>query len=214
MKKFTVVGKYDDDTDQPFVFHVEAPSIEEAKNMTLSMLENENATICGVFAGHITGASDDESSDAIAELKLIGNVAVDSGQLLITDPGYIDSNWVEEPFGDIRRYRAADGRVLEFRKDFTNYEQSPEGFGGKTVNELLVNQELVQIDQEKSGRYSYNGCCQATTGAVRSGELKFPKNDIPGAGVVFRSGYGDGYYPVFGFFDQEGRIVKVLIDMQ
>lgn len=210
MKPYTVVGKYDDDTDQPFVFHVEAPSVEEAKAMCMSLLDNDNATICEVFAGHITGATDDD----VATQRLIGRVAVDSGQLLITDPSYIDSEWRDQPFLDIRRYQAADGRVLEYRKDFSNFEDIPEGFGGKTVNQLVADGELVKVRPNKQpNRYSYAGCCQATTEAEHFGELVFTRGHA-GAGVVFSSGYGDGYYPVYGKFDEHGRIVTVLIDMQ
>jgi hypothetical protein len=34
-----------------------------------------------------------------------------------------------------------------------------------------------------------------------------------GAGVVFNSGYGDGEYPVYAYVNEDGRIVKVLIEM-
>ena len=32
--------------------------------------------------------------------------------------------------------------------------------------------------------------------------------------VAFRSGYGDGTYPVFAKFDHNGRVVEVVVDMQ
>ena len=34
-----------------------------------------------------------------------------------------------------------------------------------------------------------------------------------GLGVVFQSGYGDGTYPVFATFNEEGRIMKVEVVM-
>ncbi len=34
--------------------------------------------------------------------ELIGHVGVDSGQLLLCDPCYIDSEWEQEDFTDIR----------------------------------------------------------------------------------------------------------------
>lgn len=44
------------------------------------------------------------------EVELIGEVAVDSGQLMVTDPSYIDAEWKREPFaivGDIERKEGA-----------------------------------------------------------------------------------------------------------
>ncbi|CAN5571891.1 hypothetical protein BH23ACT6_BH23ACT6_10020 [soil metagenome] len=41
------------------------------------------------------------------EIAYLGTVGVDSGQLLITDPCYIDSEWLDEPFQDDRVYRDA-----------------------------------------------------------------------------------------------------------
>ncbi len=35
-----------------------------------------------------------------------------------------------------------------------------------------------------------------------------------GMACLFLAGYGDGLYPVFGKFDETGRIVEVIIDMQ
>lgn len=37
--------------------------------------------------------------------KQLGYVGVDSGQLVITDPCYIDSEWEKKDFNDIRIYR-------------------------------------------------------------------------------------------------------------
>ncbi|MGH7172938.1 MAG: DUF4241 domain-containing protein [Gemmataceae bacterium] len=34
----------------------------------------------------------------------------------------------------------------------------------------------------------------------------------PGLGVVVSTGYGDGTYPVFAEFNEEGRIAKVLVE--
>lgn len=35
-----------------------------------------------------------------------------------------------------------------------------------------------------------------------------------GVGITFSSGYGDGVYPVYGYFNKEDRCMKVEIDMQ
>ena len=53
--------------------------------------------------------------------KLIGHVGVDSGQLLLCDPCYIDSQWVKEDFEDLRMYEHKDTKKkLTYRIDFGN----------------------------------------------------------------------------------------------
>ena len=57
----------------------------------------------------------------------------------------------------------------------------------------------------KAGEYGYLGACNATLG-TGYGELGQSK------AVVFTTGYGDGYYPVYAQFNDEGRISKIVID--
>ena len=57
----------------------------------------------------------------------------------------------------------------------------------------------------KAGEYGYLGACNATLG-TGYGELGHSK------AVVFTTGYGDGYYPVYAQFNDEGRISKIVID--
>lgn len=59
----------------------------------------------------------------------------------------------------------------------------------------------------KVGDYSYQGA-SATTIANDSGVLG------TGTAVVFNTGYGDGYYPVYVKYNEDGRIVKVVIDFE
>lgn len=67
-------------------------------------------------------------------------------------------------------------------------------------------------DNAKDGEFSYNGACKATLSKQAAGQLNF-KMGHAGAGVVFASGYGDGCYPVFATYNDEGRIIKVEIEM-
>lgn len=51
----------------------------------------------------LDGQDDDDPDDPLVydenfEVVQLGEVAVDSGQLMITDPYYIDSEWLKEPF--------------------------------------------------------------------------------------------------------------------
>jgi hypothetical protein len=59
----------------------------------------------------------------------------------------------------------------------------------------------------KVGKYSYQGA-SATTIENSYGELGI------GSAVVFNTGYGDGYYPVYVQMNDDGRIVKVVIDFE
>jgi hypothetical protein len=63
------------------------------------------------------------------DMEEIGSVSVDSGQLLITDPCYIDSEWSKEEFEDIRLYKdKKTKRILQFRKDFQMYTDVIDGY--------------------------------------------------------------------------------------
>ena len=54
----------------------------------------------------------------------LGLVGVDSGQLMISDPCYVN-DFVANNFEDIRRYKnKKSGKVLEYKKDFSNYEET------------------------------------------------------------------------------------------
>jgi hypothetical protein len=57
----------------------------------------------------------------------------------------------------------------------------------------------------KAGEYGYLGACQATLSSG-FGVLGM------GKAVAFTTGYGDGYYPVYAQFDNDGRIAKIVID--
>lgn len=59
----------------------------------------------------------------------------------------------------------------------------------------------------KIGQYSYQGA-SATTIEHSYGELGI------GVAVVFNTGYGDGYYPVYVQMNEDGRVSKVVIDFE
>ena len=61
-------------------------------------------------------------------------------------------------------------------------------------------------DYKKSGgQYGYLGACEATL-TEGYGELGNSNS------VVFTTGYGDGVYPVYAEFNDDGRIAKIVID--
>lgn len=98
------------------------------------------------------------------ELELIGYVGVDSGQLLLCDPCYIDSEWKEE--------------------DFNGDNVSPKH------------------------NFSYKACAQATLSENGHGQLKY-KIGHDGVGVAFRTAFGDGYYPVYAKYSEDGTLKSV-----
>lgn len=73
------------------------------------------------------------------------------------------------------------------------------------------------FDPEDNGELSYNGASGATL-ARMGGELEFPTG-APSAAVAFRTGLGDGVYPVFativdvpGWGKRVGKIEILMLD--
>lgn len=58
--------------------------------------------------------------------------------------------------------------------------------------------------------YSYNGACGASLSEHGGGQLMFAMGHA-GAGVCVSSGWGDGLYPVFADYSEDGRIASVTI---
>lgn len=146
------------------------------------------------------------------EVVYMGSVGVDSGQLLITDPCYIDSEWLDEPYEDPRVYKDSETNALvRWGADFTRFDETLEPYG-KSPSELIELGRWVQVPPPQlpdTFAYSYNAACQATT-TKGFGELVY-RLGHPGAGVVFGSGWGDGVYPVYGE-KHDGRIVRVYVN--
>lgn len=145
---------------------------------------------------------------------MIGHVAVDSGQLMICDPCYIDSQWKLEDFEDFRRYiHKTTGDVLVYRKDFSNYEEVIPKYE-MTMNQLIETGLWKEDDKHvvKHG-FSYNACAKATLSKQGHGELTFELGH-PGAGIAFGTAFGDGMYPVFANYDSEGLIKSVTVELQ
>jgi len=150
-------------------------------------------------------------AETVTEVYL-GSVGVDSGQLMICDPCYIDSEWEKEDFEDLRVYKNEEtGKILTFRKDFKSYEDVIPEYG-KTMNELLYKEGgWKQVDNPKPEHgFSYNACANATLSAKGHGELTF-KMGHTGAGLAFSTAYGDGVYDVYGHYDEDGVIKAVTV---
>ena len=143
------------------------------------------------------------------EERLIGHVGVDSGQLLLCDPCYIESEWEQEDFTDIRVYQHKTTKdTLAYGKDFPHYEELIINYG-KTMNELLATGEWEDVKAPPAKHnFSYNACAKATLSDEGHGQLNY-KMGHPGAGVAFSTAFGDGYYPVYAKYTDDGTLKSV-----
>lgn len=153
------------------------------------------------------------SADAEYEIEEMGMVSVDSGQLMITDPCYINSEWQDDEFEDIRLLKNTEtGDIYQFRKDFSNYEEKIAGFD-QTVNELIASGRLETIEIDNTGKinFSYAGACYATMSEKGYGEMPF-RLGHKGAGIAVTTVMGDGMYPVYAE-KYDGKIVRVYFNL-
>ncbi len=151
------------------------------------------------------------SREGDLEIVEIGMVGVDSGQLMITDPLYIRDEWQEEEYEDLRIYKdITSGKTYQYQKDFENYQNVIEGFD-IDVNELIRTERFVEVQIKRDFNYSYAGASYATITDKGYGELKF-KNGENGAGVSFRTAFGDGIYPVYGE-KYDDKIIRIYINI-
>ncbi len=167
----------------------------------------------------------------------LGQVGVDSGQVLITDPCYIDSQWKKEEYKGKRILKHKKTKEEFIYPDhFDNYEQTLAQAGlkktklekrtprkvitektredyKKTINELVQEGTLKEMPRKKSGTYSYNGCCEATLGELNEGggQLNHEMGHA-GAGVASQTRHGDGSYNVWGILDDDGCIKQIVVD--
>jgi hypothetical protein len=119
---------------------------------------------------------------------LLGEVAVDSGQLMVADPCYIDDEWQHEA-AMVDRYRENSSEQGAPRVD--------EASGG------------IRLAANKAS-FSYSGAVEKTLSSG-FGELAF-KMGHTGAGVVFSTAWGDGMYSIYGEM-HAGRIVRAYINL-
>jgi len=137
----------------------------------------------------------------LKEWNLIGHCPVDSGQLMITDPCYLDK-WEDKNFQDIRVYQSEDGNTLQYPKDFSNYEQVIDGYD-TTMNDLVSREIFKKVKNPRDDSFSYNAARQIT---IEDNYGEFGN----GLAVASSTGWGDGRYPVYAKVDEETGRVKEL----
>lgn len=146
--------------------------------------------------------------------KIIGEVGVDSGQILVCDPCYIDSEWKHEDVSFDRKHKHIDGSILQYRVDFERFDIVIPKYG-KSMNQIIEDGEAVEMPESPAEyEFSYNACCKKTCcddEDKNNGQLNYQMGHA-GVGVVTSSGYGDGMYPVVADIDDRtGRVKSITV---
>jgi hypothetical protein len=162
--------------------------------------------------------------------ELLGTVGVDSGQLMVIDPGYIRSEWQEEGdlhsvkfWGqggeDVAKILEEEGKEVEKAGSHSYKIYTGSAPGSKRLEEHIrnlsrqINKTVVTWPQTES---TYEQACDLTNGPNHGGQLNY-RMGHEGLGVVFSSGLGDGTYEVYAIIqDVPGwgeRVTKVEIEL-
>jgi hypothetical protein len=151
--------------------------------------------------------------------EYLGECGVDSGQLMIMDPCYLENQFQKKDFVDHRAYRdVKTGAEYKYRSgDFENYESPISDYDGKTPNQLIsegvwVKGTIANPNARQPGEAESYASISNGTIANDSYQMNY-RMGHPGLGVAFRSGYGDGCYPVYGRKNEDGRVAEVRIVM-
>ena len=134
----------------------------------------------------------------------VGNIAVDSGQVLIVDPAYLGDWTVNDCTCGHKVIDRHSGKVMSWPEDFGSYDTPLAEYGGKTMNDLLEDGTFEDHKPHPSGEFSYNGACSASLSEKGFGRC--------GEGFVTATAHGDGIYPVYAEIDGEGRVLRIWID--
>ena len=144
---------------------------------------------------------------------LIGKVGVDSGQLMVTDPCYLN-RFENNDYKPTRKYVCVTDKkkIIEWPRDFYNYEDDIIDGYNKNMNTLIKDKLFVQVkDEIIDSSYSFVGAChQSSKTENQGGELG------NGLGLSFSTGFGDGHYPVYAYYEDVNgwgrRIKKIEIE--
>ena len=140
---------------------------------------------------------------------LIGYVGVDSGQLMVCDPCYIDSEWKQEEFDWKEKVIFPDGKEEPIKRCSKRWFELLDDINSGKL-------KLADIPEDAKHSFSYNAVAKKTLPEPHYGQLNY-KAGHPGVAVAFSSGIGDGLYPVYAKIVDMGelgpRIAEVRIDM-
>ncbi|KZX57695.1 hypothetical protein A3709_18910 [Halioglobus sp. HI00S01] len=145
-------------------------------------------------------------------VELLGSTAVDSGQLMICDPCYVDTEWSNVEFEDVRLYDVATDegvKRIQYRVDFDHYEQPLSDFGGRTVNQLVDEKKATKVPVKSGQGFNYNDIARLTSD--KDGGQLMGRNGFPVA--VASTTRGDGLYPVTVTMDSDGYPLQLTVDL-
>jgi len=135
--------------------------------------------------------------------ELVGNIGIDSGQVIIVDPCYLN-NWIgiDKKLTHTRGIRKGN-KSYQWEKDFTNFDEPLKSESGKTPNGLVEEGWEKWEKNPDLGKFSWNGICQLT--------MKNGFGQLENLAVGSRTGWGDGYYPVYAYV-KESIVLGLAID--
>lgn len=162
--------------------------------------------------------------------ELLGYTAVDSGQLLVIDPCYIDSQWKNdgdfigiefwgEGREEVHQILSRSGfevENIENRVSFIRlHDESYVEYVKREIQNASKKAGKVVVCHEKTTS-TYEKISDLTLSEKQGGQLNFDLGH-EGLGVAFSSGLGDGLYPVYAYYENiDGcgeMIVKVEIEL-
>lgn len=185
--------------------YVDAENEEEAYVGFFDQLAANNETT----GTYLSNSMDIVEATTEDEIVPIGNVGVDSGQLLICDPCYIDSEWKDEELSMKEILIFPDGKEVECTR--------ADKIWFKNIDDINKGKIKVKSSIKTKSNFSYAACCERTLSEKGFGQLNY-KLGHPGVGVVSTSGWGDGVYPVFAAvrdYKEKGgkRVIKLIVEL-
>jgi hypothetical protein len=154
--------------------------------------------------------------------KLIGTVAVDSGQLLIIDPCYISSEWKEgEEVKAIDFWGEGEEDVVHVLKQRGYHIERVSGV--YRVNDIdfdKVSNEIYELSAQIKKKVmvnpytgsTYDKICDLTIGEEEAGQLNFESGE-EGLGVAVGTG-ADGYYNVYAIYQEIEGLGEILTKIE
>lgn len=188
----------------------------EEKNRQLDKLNSELEK-AKYFSRALTYYDLDINDEVIipeSEVELIdlGEVCVDSGSLMITDPCYISTEWKDVEYVREDSYiDTQSGNIFKFGHDFNRYDEILAPYN-KDINQLIKEGVLSLIKENRQLSYSYAGAAYATITDAGFDILPFENGNL-GAALCIKTVYGDGFYRIMGE-QYKGRIIRIYIDLQ
>jgi len=123
------------------------------------------------------------------ETKKLGEVLVESGRLMLSDPLFLPE-WKTGAPKRIYHYLPTN-KTYEYQKDFSHYQDIIEE--GKTVNQLISEKILIPIDQHQ-GEFSEPAMLES----MQKTGIWQAFFDNGQAGIAFALAMDDGIYEVMG----------------